>query len=98
MDNLQKPHITAKTSQLAKQKKYCFIVNKKSNKSEIKKEAENQYGIKVIRVNTNLYKSKNITKNTKKGLIKGKKPAYKVATLTLSKESNIDIHGDITKN
>lgn len=91
---LQKPHITTKSTSLNKKNKYCFIVNKKSNKTEIKKAIKKLYGVSIDHINTMNYPRKAVTRNTKKGLIKGSKAAYKKAILTLASGSTIDLHVD----
>lgn len=91
---LKKPYITAKSSGLNKKNKYCFIVNKKSNKTEIKKAVEKLYGVSIDHINTMNYASKTMAKNTKKGLVKGSKAAYKKAILTIASGNTIDLHPD----
>ncbi len=93
---LVKPILTEKANnQQEKLKKYAFRVNRKANKLEIKKAVENMYGISVIDVNTVVVPGKSKTRSTKAGLIKGVKPAYKKAYVTLAAGDTIDLYSNI---
>ena len=93
---LVKPILTEKANnQQEKLKKYAFRVNRKANKLEIKKAVENMYGISVIDVNTVVVPGKSKTRSTKAGLIKGVKPAYKKAYVTLAAGDSIDLYSNI---
>ena len=48
---LKWPHFTEKATNLTADNKYVFVVNKRSNKIEIKKLIEEVYGVKVKQVN-----------------------------------------------
>ena len=91
MSLLKKPYITTKSSILNKANKWCFIVDKKANKSEIKKIVKKQYGSSVQTVNTIVSPSKVVNARTKHGIVKGTKSAYKKVILTLSPGSTINM-------
>ena len=99
MDNkiiLVKPIITEKADSLSEGKgQYSFIVDKNSNKVEIKKAVEALYSVNVESVNTMIIPGKRKTRNTKRGVLHGRKPSYKKAVVTLASGENIDFFGDI---
>ena len=93
---LIKPIITEKANtQAEKLSRYAFKVNRKANKLEIKKAVENFYGVGVIDVNTVVSPGKNKTRYTKAGFIKGVKPAYKKAYVTVAEGDTIDLYANI---
>jgi len=93
---LIKPILTEKANaQQEKLKRYAFKVNRKANKLEIKKAVEDFYGVSVIDVNTLVVPGKNKTKFTKAGFIKGVRPAYKKALVTLAEGDTIDLYANI---
>lgn len=99
MDNkiiLIKPLITEKADTLSESKsQYSFIVEKGANKIEIKKAVEKLYTVNVDAVNTMIIPGKRKTRNTKKGVLHGRKSSYKKAVVTLATGENIDFFGDI---
>lgn len=93
---LIKPLITEKADTLSEGKgQYSFIVNKEANKIEIRKAVESLYTVNVESVNTMIIAGKRKTRNTKNGVLHGRKPAYKKAVVTLATGENIDFFGDI---
>jgi len=93
---LIKPIITEKANtQAEKLRRYAFKVNRKANKLEIKKAVENFYGVGVVDVNTVVSPGKNKTRYTKAGFIKGVKPAYKKAYVTVAEGDTIDLYANI---
>jgi len=93
---LIKPVITEKANtQAEKLRRYAFKVNRKANKLEIKKAVENFYGVGVVDVNTVVSPGKNKTRYTKAGFIKGVKPAYKKAYVTVAEGDTIDLYANI---
>lgn len=93
---LVKPILSEKANaQQEKLKRYAFKVNRKANKLEIKKAVENFYGVSVVDVNTLVVPGKNKTKFTKAGFIKGVRPAYKKALVTLAEGDKIDLYANI---
>ena len=93
---LVKPLITEKADTLSESKsQYSFIVEKTANKIEIKKAVEALYTVNVESVNTMVMAGKRKTRNTKKGVLHGRKPSYKKAIVTLTSGETIDFFGDI---
>ena len=93
---LVKPLITEKADTLSESKsQYSFIVEKTANKIEIKKAIEALYTVNVEAVNTMVIPGKRKTRNTKKGVLHGRKPSYKKAVVTLATGETIDFFGDI---
>ena len=93
---LVKPLITEKTENLSENlTQYSFVVNRKANKIEIRKAVEDNYNVTVESVNTMIMPGKAKVRNTRSGLQRGLKPAYKKAVVTLSEGEEIDFFGDI---
>ena len=93
---LIKPVLSEKVNRLTeKHNRYTFIVNRKANKMEIKKAVEDFYGIKVEDVNTTIIPSKVKQRNTKAGLLVGRKSAKKKAIVTVAKGETIDLYGHV---
>lgn len=89
---LVRPVITEKVNgQMEKQNRYTFVVDKRSNKLEIKEAVENFYNVKVEEVNTMVVPAKNKSRFTKAGFVQGRKPAYKKAVVTLLDGETIDL-------
>ena len=95
-DVLIKPVLSEKVNKLSeKYNLFTFIVNRKANKLEIKKAVEEFYGISVEGVNTITVPSKVKQRNTKAGLLTGRKPAKKKAIVTVAKGDTIDLYGNV---
>src|SRR5919107_4370572 len=93
---LIKPILTEKANaQQEKLRRYAFRVNRKANKLEIKKAIEEFYGVTVTDVNTNVVPGKSKTRYTKAGFVKGQKPAYKKAMVTVAEGETIDLYSAI---
>jgi len=93
---LVKPILTEKANaQQEKLRRYAFKVARKANKLEIKKAIEEFYGVTVTDVNTSVVPGKNKTRYTKAGFVKGQKPAYKKAMVTVAEGETIDLYGNI---
>jgi len=93
---LIKPIITEKSEQLSESGgQYTFKVAKKANKIEIRKAVEKMYNVTVDSVNTAIMPAKSRSRNTKGGVIKGSKSAYKKAIVKLTAGEEIDFFGDI---
>lgn len=75
--------------------RYTFIVDRKANKLEIKKAVEEFYGIQVEEVNTLVMPSKAKSRNTKAGVVSGRKPAKKKAIVSVAKGETIDLYGNV---
>ena len=95
-DVLIKPVLSEKVNRHSeKYNRYTFIVNRKANKLEIKKAVEEFYGITVEDVNTLNMPSKVKQRNTKAGLLTGRKPAKKKAIVTVAEGDTIDLYDNI---
>ena len=93
---LIKPILTEKANtQQEKLSRYSFKVNRKANKLEIKKAVEEFYGIQVENVNTLVMPSKAKSRNTKSGIVSGRKPAKKKAIVTVAEGETIDLYGNV---
>ena len=91
-----KPLITEKSERLSeKEVKYSFVVDKGANKLEIRKAVERMYGVTVEHVNTMVMPGKTKIRNTRSGILKGRKPSFKKAVVSLSEGEEIDFFGDI---
>lgn len=95
-DVLIKPILSEKAnSQQEKLRRYAFKVSQKANKLEIKKAVESFYGVTVVDVNTAVAPGKNKTRYTKAGFIKGRKPSFKKAFVTVAEGDSIDLYSNI---
>jgi large subunit ribosomal protein L23 len=93
---LIKPIITEKAEMLTnKRSQYTFMVEKKTNKIEIRKAVEALYSVNVESVNTIIMPAKLRSRNTKAGLIKGRVSSYKKAIITLASGEQIDYFGEV---
>ena len=93
---LIKPILTEKANkQQDSLRRYAFKVARKANKLEIKVAVEQFYGVNVVEVNTAVVPGKNKTRYTKKGFVKGQKPAYKKALVTVAEGETIDLYSQI---
>ncbi|MFT4060823.1 MAG: 50S ribosomal protein L23 [Edaphocola sp.] len=91
-DVLVRPKVTEKANGLMeKGNRYTFVVDKRSNKLEIKAAVEDFYNVKVLTVNTSVVPAKSKSRFTKAGFISGRKPSFKKAIVTLAEGENIDL-------
>ena len=96
MDIMIKPIVTEKATKLTeKLNRYTFCVSPDANKYQIKNLVEELYGVKVTSVNTMNYEGKRKQRYTKAGLIRGKKPSFKKAIVTLAEGETIDFYSNI---
>jgi large subunit ribosomal protein L23 len=96
MSILIKPIITEKaTNDSELFNRYSFVVDKSENKIEIKKAVETAYGVSISSVKTLNYPVQKNTKFTKKGLVTGKKGAYKKAIIQLAEGESIDFYNNL---
>ncbi|NLX61815.1 MAG: 50S ribosomal protein L23 [Tissierellia bacterium] len=82
-DIIIEPLITEESMNAMAERKYTFKVDKKANKSEIKKAVEKIFGVKVEKVNTINMKGK----KKRMGIYEGKRPDWKKAIVTLTEDS-----------
>ncbi|MGO1469591.1 MAG: 50S ribosomal protein L23 [Tissierella sp.] len=82
-DIIIKPIITEKSMEEMADRKYTFIVDKKSNKSEIKQAVESVFDVKVEKVNTlNM-----LGKVKRQGYTSGRRSNWKKAIIKLTEGS-----------
>lgn len=95
MKVLKSPLVTEKISALNEKGKYGFIVDARANKVEIKLAVEKQYGVNVESVNTINVMGKQKARNTRAGVLIGRKPNYKKAIVKLAAGEVIDFYSNI---
>ena len=83
-DIIRRPVITEQSMEAVADKKYVFMVDVDSNKTEIKAAIEQIFGVKVAKVNTVRMQGK--AKRTGAYPV-GKRPEYKKAIVTLTESS-----------
>jgi large subunit ribosomal protein L23 len=84
------PIITDKATRLLENNQYSFVVDRYSDKIEIKEAIENLFDVKVIKINTCLLPRK----KKRVGRYIGWKPQYKKAIVTLSEGDVINLFTD----
>ena len=93
---LIKPIISEKSETISEDlNQFSFVVDKKANKVEIKKAIEDMYSVSVESVNTMIMPAKAKSRNTRSGILKGRKASFKKAIVTLQEGDTIDLFGDI---
>ena len=96
MSIIVRPIITEKmTAQAERLNRYGFIVDKRADKLQIRKEVEDLYGVSVDSVNTIRYAGKRKSRYTKAGFVEGRTNAYKKAIVTLKEGQSIDFYSNI---
>ncbi len=87
-DIIKRPIITEKTSDLmAKDNKYTFAVDKRTNKTEVKYAVKELFKVEVEKVNIMNVRAK----RRKVGKYEGKRPGYKKAIVKLAAGHSIEI-------
>ena len=89
-DIIKRPVISERSIEKTSEKKYTFIVDKKANKSQVKRAIEEIFEVKVEKVNTMNYdgKEKRVGRNV------GKTASFKKAIVKLTADSkDIEIFG-----
>ena len=84
------PIITDKAAKLVESQQYSFVVDRYSDKIEIKKAIESLFDVKVIKVNT----CRLPRKKKRVGRYIGWKPQYKKAIVTLAEGDAINLFTD----
>jgi large subunit ribosomal protein L23 len=84
------PIITDKATRLLENNQYSFVVDRYSDKIEIKEAIENLFDVKVIKINT----CRLPRKKKRVGKYVGWKPQYKKAIVTLSEGDVINLFTD----
>lgn len=82
-DIIIKPIITEKSMDDMAEGKYTFMVDKRANKSEIKKAVESVFDVKVKDVNT----MNVLGKIKRQGMHSGRRPSWKKAIIKLTDDS-----------
>jgi len=91
---LIRPVITEKSTKLTdKSGTYVFVVNKDSNKIEIKAAVEAMFNVTVDRVRTAVMPGKAKSRSSKTAVVRGTKSSYKKAMVTLTPGETIDLLG-----
>jgi len=89
---LIRPVVSEKADKLSgKSRQYTFVVNREANKLEVQKAIEKNYKVNVLSVNTMVIPGKAVTRNTKTSVLRGRKPAYKKAVVTIAAGEEINI-------
>lgn len=83
-DVIIRPVVTEKSMTEMADKKYTFVVDKKANKTEIKKAVEAIFDVKVEKVNTLNYDGK----MKRMGRTQGRTASFKKAVVKLTEASN----------
>lgn len=86
MEVLKKKLFTEKVANMSTQNVHGFLVERKASKSQIKNAVQNQYGIKVLEVNTCIYGRRRKAFRTRLGYTMGAESAYKKAYVKLASE------------
>jgi large subunit ribosomal protein L23 len=96
MSIIRKPVITEKMTDAGEKfNRFAFVVDRKSNKIEIKKAVEEMYDVSVDSVRTMVCIGKKRSRGTKSGMIVGKTSTYKKAIVTLAEGDSIDFYSNI---
>ncbi len=96
MDIEIRPLVTEKaTAYSEKQNCYTFAVSPDANKFQIKDLVEKLYNVRVVSVNTAVYAGKRKARYTKSGLLRGQKPAFKKAFVTVAEGQTIDYYSNL---
>jgi large subunit ribosomal protein L23 len=89
---LIRPLYTEKIAKLQDiENKYAFEVDRNANKIEIRKEIENRFEVKVIKIQTMNIRGKMRQQMTRAGRFYGRRPDWKKAVVTLAEGDNIDL-------
>lgn len=86
-DVILRPVISEKTYGLLDEGKYTFVVDPRSNKTEIRQAIESIFDVRVTNVNT----MNRAGKRKRRGLIVGKRPDTKRAIVTLAPGDEIEL-------
>ncbi len=93
---IKRPIITEKATHLSEAlNQYSFVVDKKATKEEIKRDIEQLYGVKVVKVRTHIMPKKPRYRYTRTSVIRGARPSYKKAIVTVAPGEEIDFYKNI---
>jgi large subunit ribosomal protein L23 len=85
-DIIKKPIVTEKSTRLMEMNKYCFVVDRRANKIQIKEAIETIFNVRVLDVNT----MQMLGKMKRMGRHEGHRPNWKKAIVTLEPGSRIE--------
>lgn len=85
-DIIKKPIVTEKSTRLMEMNKYCFMVDRRANKIQIKEAIETIFNVRVLDVNT----MQMLGKMKRMGRYEGRRPSWKKAIVTLEPGSRIE--------
>ena len=89
-----RPVLSEKSQDLGEENKFVFVVEKTASKHQIRVAIEEQFDVKVTSINTLRMPAKLKSRFTKRGLQKGRRPAYKKAIVQLPAGETIDFYGE----
>ena len=96
MNTLFKPIITEKATKISESlNQYTFLVDKRSNKIQIKKAVEDIYDVKVENVSTINYGSERKNRYTKNGIQNAKSNSIKKAIVKVAEGDKIDFYDNL---
>ena len=96
MNILFKPIITEKATKISESlNQYTFLVDKRSNKIQIKKAVEDIYDVKVENVSTINYGSERKKRYTKNGIQNAKSNSIKKAIVKVAEGDKIDFYDNL---
>ncbi|HMN05742.1 MAG TPA: 50S ribosomal protein L23 [Flavobacteriales bacterium] len=91
-----RPLITEKmTAQSEKEGRYGFVVDRRSNKVEIRDAVEKEFNVKVTGVRTMIVRGKTRTRYTKSHVLRGSTSTWKKAIVTLAEGDAIDFYSNL---
>ena len=91
-----RPLITEKmTAQSEKEGRYGFVVDRKSNKVEIRNAVEKEFNVTVTGVRTMIVRGKDRTRYTKTNILRGSTGSWKKAIVTLKAGESIDLYSNL---
>lgn len=88
-----KPLISEKSTKMAENtvlNQYTFVVDKTSNKIEIRKAVEKKFGVNVVAVNTSVRPGKKKSRVVKGRYVHGKTASFKKAYVTIAEGQFIE--------
>ena len=90
---LLQPLVTEKSNLGPQRRQYTFMVHKHATKGDVKHAVEERFKVKVTGVNTARFEGK---EKGHRGAIKGKRPDWKKAYVTLAKgETIVELYEDL---
>ncbi len=97
-DNYQiilRPHITEKSGFLREDNKYCFVVSRQANKTEIKRAAEELFDIKGSIIDVHTMRVRGKIKGRMNRYQRGRRSHWKKAIITVVEGTRIPVFDSI---